>query len=237
MKARELHRLVMRTRMREMRLRARFIDPLIVATGWDSDSLDAACAYVGLLHAEVESTLEEIVGAILENARTVTYRYHTHPVLLNCVLHYRARINGIAPELDIIPTGKLLKKDPLLLTKAWDDHVKAYFALMVRQNHGASVKYMEKLFHPLGVVVNEKSFRRFEGDGVAKVSSIRNVGTTELMELASLRGVAMHGNSKSARTRLAITTPQDIADRGEMAVSCMQQIATLLAKNAWKCGR
>ncbi|MEU2415332.1 hypothetical protein ABZ736_28835 [Streptomyces sp. NPDC013099] len=227
----------MRTRMREMRLRTRFISPLIPVTGWDSDSLDSACAYVGLLHAEVESTLEEIVGAILENARTVTHRYQTHPVLLNCVLHYRARINGMAPELDIIPTGKLLKQDPLLLIKAWDDHVKAYFALMVKQNHGASVKYMEKLFHPLGVIVNEKSFRRYEGDGIRKVTSIRNVGTTELMELAGLRGVAMHGNSKSAHTRLAITTPHDVARRGEMAVSCMQQIATLLAKQAWKCGR
>lgn len=237
MKSRELHRLVNRTRLRETRLRTRFMDPLIPSTGWNSDGLDAACAYVGLLHAEVESTLEEMVGIILENSRTVTFHYQTHPVLMNCVLHYRARINGLAPELDIIPAKGLLKKDPLLLIKAWDNHVKPYFSLMVEKNHGAGVKYMEKMLHPLGVVVNEKAFRRFEGQGVSKISSIRKVGMVELMELASLRGVAMHGNSRAARARLSITTPENIAARGAMSVSCMRQIATVLAKDTWKAGR
>lgn len=236
MKSRELHRLVTRACLREARLRARFIGPLAPTRGWDSDSLDAACAYVGLLHAEVESTLEEMVGAILENARTVTFRYETHPVLLNCVLHYRGHINKLAPELDIIPAKGMLEKDPLSLIKAWDSHVKAYFALMVKRNHGAGIKYMEKLLHPLGVVVNEKSFKRFEGGGVSKITSIRHVGTTELMELANLRGVAMHGNAKAARARLAVTTPQDVAERGAMSVTCMRQVATLLAKDAWKSG-
>ncbi|MFE5400510.1 hypothetical protein ACFQ9Z_03740 [Streptomyces sp. NPDC056580] len=176
------------------------------------------------------------MDAILENARDVTLHYKTHPVLLNCVLHYRARLNGLAPELDIIPAKALLEKDPLLLTKAWDDHVRAYFTLMVKNNHGAGVKYMEKMLHPLGVVVNKKTFKRVEGDGVLQLSSIRHVGTTELMELAALRGVAMHGNSISARARLSRTTPQEIARRGAMAVTCVQQIATLLAKETWRCG-
>ncbi|MDH6569481.1 hypothetical protein M2160_004502 [Streptomyces sp. SAI-117] len=237
MKSRELHRLVLRTQLREAQLRKRFIDPLTGTIGWDGDALDTACAYVGLLHAEIESTLEEIVGALLENARTVTLRYQTHPILMNCVLHYRARLNGLAPELDIIPPKGVLKADPLLLVKAWDDHVKAYFALMVKNNHGAGIKYMERMLHPLGVAVNEKTFKKLSGAGVLQISSIHHIGMTELMELASLRGVAMHGNSKDARVRLSVTTPQDIASRGAMAVTCMRQVATLLAKTTWKCGR
>ncbi|WP_405629813.1 hypothetical protein [Streptomyces sp. NBC_01174] len=227
----------MRAQLREVRLRDRFIGQLNTAAGWDSHGLDAACAYVGLLHAEVESALEEMVGVVLDNARTVTVRYQTHPVLLNCVLHYRARINGLAPELDIIPARALLKKDPILLARSWDDHVKAYFALVVQKNHGAGVRYMEKLLHPLGIVVNEKAFKRFEGEGVSRVTSIRHIGMTELMELAGLRGVAMHGNSHAARARLSVTTPPDIAARGAMAVSCIHQIASLLAKEVWKAGR
>ncbi|MGR6538216.1 hypothetical protein [Streptomyces rochei] len=204
-------------------------------SGWTVDGLDAACAYVGLLHAEIESTLEEMVDAILANAREVTLHYRSHPVLLNCVLHYRARLNGFAPELDIIPAKALLKKDPLLLTQAWDDHVRAYFVLMVKNNHGAGVKYMERMLHPLGVVVNEKKFKRVEGDGVVRLASIHRIATTELMELASLRGVAMHGNATTARARLNVTTPLDIAARGAMAVTCVQQISTLLAKATWRC--
>ncbi|MEV7325057.1 hypothetical protein [Streptomyces sp. NPDC093970] len=233
MKARDLMRIAYRVDRRELHLRQRFIDPISQIPAWNSEALDFSAAYVGLLHAEAESALEEMVRSILSNSREKTERHSVHAVLLNCVSYYSAQLKKGVGDLKIIPSRSALRKDNLELIKAWDElGAKTYFENLIEGNNGAGVKYLEKLLHPLGVVVSLKRFNSLSSDGVVKVFALRGEDQTKLQELVKLRGLAMHVSSHDFADGVQAYTPSSIAKSGRAAADFTVSMGTKLARSA-----
>ncbi|MFE8013465.1 hypothetical protein ACFU3O_12085 [Streptomyces antibioticus] len=218
---------------REFCLRQRFIDPISQIPAWNPDALDFSAAYVGLLHAEAESALEEMVRSILGNSREKTERHAVHAVLLNCVSFYAAQLRKGVGDLGLIPPRSALKKNGPELIKVWDElGAKAYFENLIEGNNGAGVKYVEKLLHPLGVVVSLKKFNSLSSDGVVKVFALGGEDQTKLQELVKLRGLAMHASSRGFADGVQAYTPSSIAKSGRAAADFTLSMGRKLARSA-----
>lgn len=219
---------------REECLRKRFLEPIYGSTSWDPTTLDAASAYVGLLHAEAESALEYMVKQTLENSITVTKRHASHRVLLNALMYYKRHVSSLIPELKLVPTRKELEKNSSLAVDIWDAHARSHYERLLTSNHGAGVKYVEKLLHPLGVVVDRERFNKVANSAnLCEIADIADIGSTDLQELVALRGVAMHANLSVVATRLSASNPQEVGRRGRAAANFTLNLAKKIAKSAW----
>jgi hypothetical protein len=218
---------------RESYLRSRFLSPLATITIWDPPSIDFAAAYVALLHAETEHTLEELVRQTLAHAKSVSARWQSHPVLVNCVMFYR---DDIAKQLHIryLPDRVTLETQAHTLIETWDRFgVEEYFQNRLSNNHGAGIKYVENLFHCLGLEVSEAAFKQTRSRGVRRLASLPSALTTELTEFVVLRGSAVHAGTEAFRLQVSRLTPGSIATRGRAAVSFTSALAKVLAYRAW----
>ncbi|MFD9918654.1 hypothetical protein ACFWXR_04045 [[Kitasatospora] papulosa] len=219
---------------RERCLRGRFLVPIYGSTSWSAETLDAASAYVGLLHAEAESALEYIVRHTLENSITVTKHHATHLVLLNALMHYKRHVNSLIPELKLVPARRELKRNPKLAAEIWDSHARAHYDQLLSSNHGAGVKYVEKLLHPLGVAVDRERFNKLANvANLQEIADVADIGSTDLQELVALRGVAMHANLTAVATRLSVSNPHILGMRGQAAANFTFNLAKKLARSAW----
>jgi hypothetical protein len=233
MKSQVLIRRGMTLLQREKNLRYRFLVPVYGVTSWTPPALDATSAYVGLLHAEAESALEFIVRSSLDHSVEVTRRYATHHVLTNALICYKRYVNSLIPELNLIPRARDLRNDPSAAIQAWENHAADYYTAMINRNHGAGSKYVEKLLHPLGVVVDRERFIKLTALGVKELADVASIGSTDLRELVELRGVAMHANLSTVETRLSATNPLEIAKRGEAAANFTMNLARKIAHSVW----
>ncbi|WP_405507595.1 hypothetical protein OG323_14605 [Streptomyces cyaneofuscatus] len=218
---------------RERCLRERFLIPIYGASSWDPSNLDAASAYVGLLHAESEAALEYMVRNTLDNSVEVTKRYASHKVLTNALIYYKRHIYAKVPELRLIPSRKDLERDNARTIALWDDHAQAHYETLLKTNHGAGMRYVEKLLHPLGVVVDRERFNKLKDFGLKEIADVADIGSTDLRELVSLRGVAMHATLSVVATALSATNPIEIGKRGEAAAKFTMNLAKNIARSAW----
>ncbi|WP_369178690.1 hypothetical protein [Streptomyces mutabilis] len=208
--------------------------PIYGSTSWRPEALDAASSYVGLLHAEAESALEYMVKQTLENSVIVTKRHATHRVLLNALMHYKRHVYGLIPELKLIPTRRELERSPNAAVEIWDTHARSHYDRLLSSNHGAGVKYVEKLLHPLGIVVDRERFNKVaSSSNVQEIADVDDIGSTDLQELVSLRGVAMHANLSAVATRLSRSNPTEVGARGQAAANFTVKLAMKIAKSAW----
>lgn len=220
--------------IRERCLQERFLTPISTATSWSPSNLDAVCAYVGLLHAESESALEFMVKSTLDNSVEVTKKYQTHKVLANALTFYRHHLNSLVPELRLIPKRKYLETEPLAAVALWEEHASHHFRRLLEANHGAGIKYIEKLLHPLGIAVDRERFRKLEANGgLREIADVAAIGSIDLRELVELRGVAMHTNLSSVKTRLSASNPTEVGKRGRAAALFTMNLAKKLANSAW----
>lgn len=219
---------------RERCLRYRFLEPIYASTSWDPETLDAASSYVGLLHAEAESALEYMVKQTLENSITVTKKHATHRVLLNALMHYKRHVNSLIPDLRLIPARRELQRNPKLAVDIWDAHARSHYDRLISSNHGAGVKYVEKLLHPLGVVVDRERFNKISSAAnLHEIADVADIGSTDLQELVALRGVAMHANLSAVATRLSRSNPREVGMRGQAAANFTLNLAKKIARSAW----
>ncbi|MFF4034477.1 hypothetical protein ACFYZ2_32860 [Streptomyces sviceus] len=215
-------------------MRERFLVPIYGSTSWEPKTLDSASAYVGLLHAEAESALEFMVKQTLENSIAVTGKYSTHRVLLNALMFYKRHVNSLIPELKLVPARRDLRKNPKLAIEIWNDHARSHYDLILSNNNGAGVKYVERLLHPLGVVVDRERFNKIAKSAtIDEIADVAAIGTTDLQELVALRGVAMHRNLSAVATRLSATNPIEVGVRGVAAANFTLNLAKKMARSAW----
>lgn len=220
--------------VRERCLRDRFLTPVLGATDWDPDALDAVCAYVGLLHAEAESALEFTVKSTLDHSVEVSKNYKTHRVLANSLIYYKRHLHSRIPELDLIPKRKFLNANPRVAVGLWEAHAGNHYDRLLRDNHGAGIKYVEKLLHPLGIVVDRERFTKLEdSSGLQEIADVATIGSTDLREFVELRGVAMHSNLTTVATRLSVSNPLEIGKRGTAAAEFTAKLAATIARSAW----
>ncbi|WP_399942910.1 hypothetical protein ACGH52_26425 [Streptomyces sp. BBFR25] len=233
MKNRDLMRIAQRVDRREVCLRSRFITPIAQITAWDPESLDFSAAYVGLLHAEAESALEEMVKGILKNSREKTEKHSVHPVLLNCVAYFSAQLKNGVGDLGLIPPRSALRKDSASLMQAWDNlGARVYFDNLIKGNNGAGLKYVEKLLHPLGISVTPKKFKSLSSAGVTEVFALGGEDYTKLQELVKLRGLAMHVSSREFADGVQAYTPLSISKSGREAAEFTLSLGKRLARSA-----
>ncbi|WP_407560351.1 hypothetical protein [Streptomyces sp. 184] len=219
---------------RESCLKDRFLTPVLGATGWDPHTLDAVCAYVGLLHAESEAALEFVVKNTLDHSVDVSKRYETHRVLTNALIYYKRHLQSRIPELDLIPRRRFLQENPEVAVTLWKDHAGGHYDRLIKNNHGAGIKYVEKLLHPLGVVVDRERFTTLERNcGLVEIADVATIGSTTLQEFVGLRGVAMHADLAAVATRLAASNPVEIGRRGRAAAEFTARLAATIARSAW----
>ncbi|MBF4764697.1 hypothetical protein ISU07_16315 [Nocardioides islandensis] len=209
------------------------MDPIASALSWDSASTDNAAAYVGLLHAEAESTLENAVRLLLRNAQAKSQAFKADPVLLNCVGYYNHQLNTKIARLTMIPKRGDLETDATKLIHCWTSLGAAeYFESLIANNHGVGLQYVERLFHPLGIVVSDKNFKRLSSAGVREVATL--VGsTTMLTEFALMRGTAVHAGTSEFRGRIQAESPSAILTRGQGAVRFVEELCQTLARRVW----
>ncbi|MFD8821159.1 hypothetical protein ACFV1C_02115 [Streptomyces sp. NPDC059605] len=189
---------------------------------------------MGLLHAEAESALEFIVKKTLDNSVQVTSSHQTHKVLANALMYYKRHLGTLVPELKLIPKRKDLEKNPQIAVALWNAHVRDHYDGVLEANHGAGAKYVERLLHPLGIVVDRDRFKKLEeGAGLKEIADVADIGSTDLRELVSLRGVAMHANQSMVATRLSVTNPREIGRRGEAAANFTMNLAKKISRSAW----
>ncbi|MGN9806251.1 hypothetical protein [Micromonospora sp. L32] len=235
MKSRELHRLAEQCGRRQQFLTNRFIKPFMGISTWTPEALDVSAAYIGLLHAEAEHALEEMVRKVLLNARERTVRYQCSPILVNCVLYYKGDFESKMPNLELIPSKKLFASSRKELLRVWDNvGAGTYFKNLIDGNHGAGIKYVEKLLHPIGVSVTPKTFRRVSGYGVKELTQLPPMTSTDLYEFVHLRGAAVHTSTASFKDAIGNDTPEHIANRGESVSRFVHSVARTLAKHAWR---
>lgn len=212
----------------------RFLDQIWNIAAWDPHSVDLVAAYVSLLHSEAEHTLECMVQWLLENAALKTKHYRPDPVLINCCMYYRSEMHRSLGEIGLIPERKELKADQAKLLAAWETFgASKYWDALLEGNHGAGRKYVEKLFHPLGIVLTPKSFARLSSAGVTEVLDVSATTMTMVTEFVVLRGGAVHAGTARFRDEVKSDSPQGVAKRGEGVVQFVNEMATALARGAW----
>jgi hypothetical protein len=196
--------------------------------------VDRVAAYVGLLHSEAEHTLERMLSMLLENACLKSAHFQPDPVLVNFCVYYGSELNNKLGKLDLVPKRAQLAKDAGRLIDVWTNlGGERFFRSAIDANHGAGIKYVERLFHPVGVVINRKTFGRFQAVGVAEVADLGSTATTMVTEFVVLRGAAVHAGTTRFRDDIKNESPQAIATRGQGVVEFINETARLLAARAW----
>lgn len=219
---------------RESYLRARFLEPIITIKAWTPAAVDFAAAYTGLLHSEAEYTLERVVHLLLENAHAKSMNYRPDPVLVNCCAFYREKMHSQLGKVMVVPERKLLATDAADLLNAWDTlGGRQYFEMLINDNHGAGVRYVERLLHPLGIVVNQKTFGRYESAGVQEICKLGPEITTMLTEFVVLRGSAVHAGTAAFADMISAKSPPTIGNGGRGVVEFVDGITRSLARVAW----
>jgi hypothetical protein len=234
MKSRVLRDAAAALRRREEALRGRFLTPVWGATSWEPHNVDYVAAYISLLHSEAEHTLENIVRMLLQNAALKSRYYKPDAVLVNCCLYFRGEMHSRLGALDLIPKKADLVSDKVQLLKAWSTlGAEKYFQLLLARNHGAGMQYVESLFHPLGIVVFEKTFRRLSSSGVQPVLDLGGATTTMVTEFVLLRGAAVHAGTAEFRDSIRTDSPPAIATRGAGVVRFIDELSVALARRVW----
>jgi hypothetical protein len=217
---------------REAILRKRFLTPVSRATAWTPEIADHAAAYIGLLHSEAEHTLENAVRLMLANSRMKSSRHLPDQLLINCCLYYRDMLHTRLAPINIVPQSSELSSSARLVT-TWDAlGAAAYFEDMISKNHGAGLQYLERLLHPLGIVVTEKSFRKVSSSGVKPLATLSG-SATMVTEFVLLRGSAMHAGTTQFRAAIRDLSPATIEVRGEGVVKFVRELTRTLVRTVW----
>ncbi|MGW3718428.1 hypothetical protein ACWD8L_15045 [Streptomyces sp. NPDC005133] len=149
-------------------------------------------------------------------------------------MHYKRHVNSLIPDLKLVPARRELKKNAKLAADIWDSHARSHYDQLLSSNHGAGVKYVEKLLHPLGVVVDRERFNKLSNAAnLLEIADVADIGSTDLQELVALRGVAMHANLTAVATRLSRSNPKEVGMRGQAAANFTLNLAKKLAIAAW----
>jgi hypothetical protein len=148
-------------------------------------------------------------------------------------MYYRDEMHRALGKIELIPKRGLLEDQATLLA-SWDTHGGLrYWENVLAENHGAGRAYVERLFHPLGIVVDKKRFTRLSSSGVQELVDLSNLVATTTTEFVLLRGVAVHAGTQAFYNNVRDQTPSQVARRGEAVVEFVDQIATVLAKTVW----
>jgi len=234
MKRRALERLSWQLAAREATLADRYLTPLTGLNALTAEQADHVSSYVALLHAEIEYGLELSVKMTLQQARDVTDRFQPHPVLLNAMAFYRSEVSARLGTADFLPKRAACVNDSSVLLHAWETlGASSFFNKVIADNHGAGLSYVESLFHPLGLVVSDKPFKRLEGRGVKQLGNLSSGKSVELTEFANLRGNAVHAGQYATLARLRQESAPDVRRRGEAAVVFFSSALRTIARCAW----
>ncbi|WP_146234169.1 hypothetical protein [Curtobacterium sp. MCPF17_046] len=224
-----LHRRGQALLERELYLRERFLLVAQKETTWTPVRSDNAAAYVGLLHAEAEALLEYSTEQLLAQGLAAIDHSHCHPVLLNALLYYGAEAQQKL-QVAVIPSKSQLMSNPVHVAWAWRESGAAEFwAKRIKNNHGTGEKYIEQLLHPLGVQLNAKTFEKSAGNrGVERLVTLPPSLATDLRELVSLRGRAMH--DRASRIQLGVRETTNLSQMIQSGSAAAQAIATVAGK-------
>lgn len=214
---------------REEHLRKRFLYVAQREVSWTAVSSDNAAAYVGLLHAEAEALLEYSTEQLLSQGLAAIDHSHHHPVLLNALQYYGAEAQRKL-QVAVIPSRTQLLSNPGHVAWAWRESGAAEFwSKRIKNNHGTGEKYIEALLHPLGVQLNSKTFEKHAASsGVQKLVTLPPNLATDLRELVSLRGKAMH--DRASEIRIGIQQPTNLSQVGHSGSAAARAIATVATK-------
>jgi hypothetical protein len=216
---------------RERYLRERYIvDPACFA-GWNPRTRDDAAAYVGLLHAEVEHSVESLVWQMLEEAHRQSRAFGPHPVLVNGCVYMRSQMHGRFAKLETIGKRSLLESNQIYTLKAWEEQgAREYWRQRIDRNSGAGEKYLSGLCHPLGIAVSSADMKPYISSGVIFMKRTAMISPTELMEFVELRGSAMHVGTEGFGERIKLMSPQALVGRGTTAVDVVKRLCVAFSR-------
>ncbi|WP_208739521.1 hypothetical protein [Arthrobacter agilis] len=190
-------------------------------------------AYVGLVHAETEATLESTVQNLLKHGENCAAAGYCHPVLMNAAIYYQSQLQenmGIV----LVPKRKELKVDAQLLLDSWrGSGASSYWSQQIDQNHGTGLSYIERLVQPLGLDLQTNTFKRFEGKGVVRLAQMNKSIFTDLNELVSLRGRAVHANSSIFEASVRTSTPAQVSESAKRATNLVQLVVSRALQTMW----
>ena len=221
---------------RERYIWSRFLEPYAAISGWDASSLDMAASYVGLLHADTEKLLEDSVRFVLEHAVRCADAGYPHPVLLNALTFYQGQISAsLGKGVKLVPPRAQLRRDPRAAAAVWRDFgASGYWEGLVAGNHGADMKYLERLFQPLGLDLSTGTFTRMcESRGVQRLAKTPPGLGTELREFVNLRGRAVHTSSGDFLALVRSMRPVDVRQSGQRAATAVVGIIHLVSRRLW----
>jgi hypothetical protein len=219
---------------RERMLREEFLRPVAKSTSYTPHDVDKIAAYVGLLHSEAEHTLERFVGMLLDNARLKSVHYHPDPVLINSCLYYGFEMDRCLGKIGLVPKRDELASNKERLVEVWEElGARRFYMTLVARNHGAGINYVERLFHPLGVMVTKGTFRKLSSAGVTELVDLGASTTTMVTEFVVLRGGAVHAGTAKFTEDIRSESPQAIGTRGRGVVEFVAQTAQTLRHRVW----
>ena len=227
-----LHRRANALLSRELNLRNRFINPCLGHPSWTPHIIDNTAAYVGLLHAEAEAALEEAVQLTLSHGLNCARHGYVRPTFMNALVFYGGEMQERL-GINIVPPRQVLAGDPQQMASLWaSSGAERFWTSRIDKNHGTGGKYMEGLLHPMGLSLSPKSFRKTTARGVKLVIQARPQLTTDLQELVTLRGRAMHDSSQrfidvSAQQPL---NPLEISAAGRRAAEALASITGVMSR-------
>lgn len=234
MKRDGMYRYADNLRRRELYLHNRFIKPLLNVSQWTPQALDMTAAYVGLAHAETEATLEATVQGLLSHGEACAQAGYSHPVLINAALYYQIKVTESMGAIRLVPKRRELSGDAARLLQTWrNSGASLYWAQQIDRNHGTGLNYIERLVQPLGLDLQTNSFNRFESNGIVRIARMSSSVFTDLNELVSLRGRAMHANSSSFEDRVRTSTPIQVGESTRRATNVVQLVARKAVQSMW----
>jgi hypothetical protein len=229
---REILRKIKTLQQRENNLYQRFIEP-VKAAGWDSHSYDMTASYVALAHAECEDTLEATVSGLVRQSVQSTNYGHPHPVAINLTLHLSGKLRT-AVKLNYSPSRKLLESYcPSLQSTITQLRLIEYWKVVVDGNHGAGSRYVESLMQPLGVKIDKRSFGQLEAVGVTSLMQLPPTFQTELNEITTLRGRAVHTSRPTFAAKVQGSSPLDVRRNAVRGIDAIVTLCSAVVQRIW----
>lgn len=219
---------------REEYLHHRFILPHLGISSWNSVALDMAASYVGLAHAESEALLEETVQKVLLHAHNSASSGFCHPVLINAMRYYQSVVRDKLGNIDIVPQRRLLDRDAQKLADSWiGSGAYSFWSQSLERNHGAGLKYVERLVQPLGLDLGTGTFSKLEGRGVRRIARMSPVTPTDLSEFVTLRGRAMHTSTDTFQFKVKNIRPGEIRQSTMRGTAVIGKMVRTVGTKLW----
>jgi hypothetical protein len=219
---------------REKLIFEHFLAPHMSVTSWVPGALDGAASYVGLLHAECEGALESGVTRLLAHAQSCAEHGYAHPVLINAVTYYQSQVRERFAPIALVPRPSQLRTDATKLADVWrQSGAASFWTHSLKNNHGAGLKYLERLLQPLGLDLGNGTFVRVESQGVVRLATAPSGLKTDLTEFVNLRGRAVHTGADSFHALISTMTPGQIRRSGQRAYGAVAKVAFGLVATMW----